>query len=151
MTFANWLNVARADFPLLNDNNSRLTSSVDDAYNCIAWAAEDTEHWWWPDPQEQQYWPASVPRAETVDAFVQAYGLLGYLHRTDPSLEPGRQKIAIFAKESETPTHASRQLPDGWWTSKLGQQIDIEHELSAVEGPTYGKVTIVLARIANSE
>jgi hypothetical protein len=150
MTFANWLNLAQAGFPLLNDNNSRLTSPVDDAYNCIAWAAEDTERWWWPDPQEQQFWPASVPRAETVDAFVQAYGLLGYSHTTDASLEPGTQKIAIFANERGAPTHASRQLSDGWWTSKLGEQIDIAHELSAIEGPAYGKVTIVLARIANS-
>lgn len=151
MTFADWLNLARAKFPLLNAQNSRPTSPIDDGYNCIAWAAEDTERWWWPDPQEQKYWPATVPRAETVDAFVQAYGLLGYSHTTDASVEPGTQKVAIFADERGTPKHASRQLPDGWWTSKLGQQIDIEHELSAVEGPTYGKVTIVLARIANLE
>ena len=151
MTLADWLDLVRGDFPLLNDKNSRLTSPVDDGYNCIAWAAEDSEHWWWPDPQEQMYWPSTVPRARTVDAFVQAFGLLGYLHRADDSLEPGRRKIAIFADEGGTPKHASRQLSDGWWTSKLGQQIDIEHELSAIEGPAYGKVTIVLARTTDSE
>jgi len=149
MTFADWLILARAKFPFLNDRNSRPSSPVDDGYNCIACAAGDSERWWWPDPQEQAYWPATVPRAETVEAFVQAYALLGYSHRTDTSVEPEKQKIAIFVSDQGTPTHAARQLPDGWWTSKLGQQIDIEHELSAVEGPAYGKVTIVLARVAD--
>lgn len=151
MTFSDWLNSARAGFPHLNDKNSRPTSPADDEYNCLAWAAEDTEHWWWPDPQEQDYWPEEVPRAETIDAFVQAYRLLGYSNTTDLSVEPGKQKIAIFTDERGTPTHASRQLPGGWWTSKLGGQIDIEHELSAIEGPTYGRVTVVLVRGADSE
>lgn len=148
MTFAEWLNSARAEFPSLNDKNSRPTSPADEGYNCIAWAAEDTEHWWWPDLQEQDYWPATVPRAETVDAFVQAYSLLGYVRGTDSSVEPQTQKLAIFVNDQGKPTHAARQLPDGWWTSKLGSRIDIEHELSAVEGPVYGKVAILLARAA---
>lgn len=58
------------------------------------------------------------------------------------------RKLAIFVNDQGTPTHAARQLPDGWWTSKLGRQIDIEHELSAIEGPAYGKVAILLARAA---
>ena len=45
----------------------------------------------------------------------------------------------------------ARQLPDGQWTSKLGQIIDIEHKLSAVEGPNYGKVSAIVARISNSK
>lgn len=150
MTYESWLALLRPQFPRLDASNSRPTSPVDETYNCIAWAADETERWWWPDAQEQQYWPAGVQRVETVGAFVQAYGLLGYLHRSDASLEPGRQKVAIFAKELDRPTHASRQLPDGWWTSKLGGLIDIEHELFAVEGPAYGNVAVVLGRNAES-
>ncbi len=148
MTFAEWLNIARAHFPALQEGNSRLASPPDEAYNCIAWAAEDPERWWWPDPQMQKYWPPNVPRAETVEAFEMAFGVLGYSERTDDSVEPGKQKIAIFVSRQGAPTHAARQLPDGWWASKLGPQVDIEHELSAIYGPTYGSVAVVLGRIA---
>jgi hypothetical protein len=151
MNNENWLIELHGPFPNLNSLNCRLTSPVDEGYNCVAWAAGDIDRWWWPDSQEQYYWPATIPRTENVDAFVQAYNLQGYLHVTDSSLEPGKEKIAIFANKLGKPTHAARQLPNGRWTSKLGPQIDIEHELSAVEGPEYGNVAIVLARIADSE
>ncbi len=89
----------RTDFPALNDGNSRLTSPADEAYNCISWAADDPQRWWWPDPQEQSFWPPTVPRAESIDAFVMAFGVLGYLERTDDTVEAGKQKIAIFASK----------------------------------------------------
>ncbi|QOJ00184.1 MAG: hypothetical protein HRU70_06665 [Phycisphaeraceae bacterium] len=146
MTYYDLLRVLHAGFPNLTEANSRPTSPYDEGYNCIAWAAEDTERWWWPDAKEQFYWPSSVSREETIEAFVQAYGLRGYVQRSDATLEPGKQKIAIYADGNGRPTHAARQLRDGWWASKLGQQIDIEHELRALDGPAYGAVTIFLAR-----
>lgn len=148
MTYEEWLTALRQPFPLLNATNSRPTSDEDEGYNCIAWAAGDHGRWWWPDVQEQSYWPPAVPRTETVEAFTMAFALLGYSERTDASVEPGKKKIAIFVSTQGLPTHAARQLPNGWWTSKLGRKIDIEHELSALEGPKYGRVAIVLARIA---
>jgi hypothetical protein len=87
---------------------------------------------------------------ETVEAFQMAFATLGYNERTDASEEPGKQKIAVFASTEGKPTHAARQLPGGWWTSKLGQQIDIEHELSAIQGPIYGTVAVVLGRTAGN-
>ena len=81
-----------------------------------------------------------------MEAFERAYGMLGYNERCDTSLEPGKCKVAIYADANRKPTHAARQLPSGWWASKLGTAIDIHHELSALEGPAYGKVVIVLAR-----
>ncbi len=56
-------------------------------------------------------------------------------------------RIALYAHRGK-PTHAARQLPDGWWASKLGKDIDIEHELHAVEGPVYGTVAVVLQKSA---
>jgi hypothetical protein len=146
MTFQQWLVEMRQSFPQLKAENCRLTSPVDDGYNCIAWAAGDTGYWWWPDAMGQTYWPPGAPRVETIEAFVQAYGLHGYTLPADSSLEPGKQKVAIFAKPSGTPTHAARQLPDGWWASKLGESIDIEHEFSALDGPVYGTVAVILSR-----
>jgi len=31
-------------------------------------------------------------------------------------------------------THAARQMPDGRWSSKLGTEQDIAHELEALDG-----------------
>src|SRR5881394_1258495 len=138
MTFEQWLLELRAGFPQLTAGNCRLTSPEDEDYNCIAWAAENSDRWWWPDPQQQSYWPPTVPRVETVDAFVEAYGTLGYTERTGAAFEAGKQKVAIYTSPQGKPTHAARQRPDGWWASKLGRIIDIEHELTAVEGPAYG-------------
>ncbi|MBX3387997.1 MAG: hypothetical protein KF691_00935 [Phycisphaeraceae bacterium] len=149
MTIEDLVRAMQSPFPNLTGTNIRLTSPYDEGYNCIAWAAEDTDYWWWPDAMGLHYWPPGVPREETVEAFMAVYGLQGYLHRSDPALEAGKQKVAIFADSKGKPTHAARQLRDGWWASKLGQQVDIEHEFSALDGPTYGTVAVILARPAN--
>ena len=52
---------------------------------------------------------------------------------------------AIYAR-SGIPTHASRQLSNGNWTSKLGQSEDIEHTLAALAGSVYGDVALILAK-----
>ncbi|MBU2521028.1 MAG: hypothetical protein KKD50_02235, partial [Proteobacteria bacterium] len=53
-------------FPKLQDGGYRITSLDTVDYNCIAWAAGDTEAWWWPDPLNMYYWPIGVSRAETL-------------------------------------------------------------------------------------
>lgn len=148
MTFGEFVRAWQPAFPRLTEENSRRTSPSDEGYNCIAWAAQDIDRWWWPDPQNQYFWPPEVRREVTLDAFVQAYGLQGYVERSDATLEPGKQKIAIYTTEDGKPTHASRQLSGGWWASKLGENIDIEHEFTALDGPAYGSVAQILARSA---
>jgi hypothetical protein len=146
MTTLNWLSKAQAHFPSLTESNCQLTSPADEGYNCIAWAAEDSDRWWWPDAQEQNYWPSKVPRSVSVEAFEAAFRQLGYSEKSNSSYEANKQKVAIFVDPHGMPTHAARQLNNGQWTSKLGQQVDIAHELSALEGPAYGKIAVVLAR-----
>jgi hypothetical protein len=70
----------------------------------------------------------------------------GYVVGSDESLEPGFEKVALFADAAGKPTHAARQLPSGAWTSKLGIAVDIEHELHALEGEFYGEVVLILRR-----
>lgn len=133
-------------FPHLEETGHRLTSPETPEYNCIAWAASEDDVWWWPDKQETAYWPPNVPREETIDAFVEAYGVLGYSVCENDQLEHGFEKIAIYAID-DTPTHAARQLESGKWTSKLGKSYDIEHDLVVgVTGPTYGKCVVVMRR-----
>jgi hypothetical protein len=44
-------------------------------------------------------------------------------------------------------THAARQLPDGTWTSKLGKDVDIEHDYpDDVAGGVYGEVVVLMQR-----
>jgi hypothetical protein len=71
---------------------------------------------------------------------------VGYTVGGDESLEPGIEKVALFADAAGFPKHASRQLSSGLWTSKLGESEDIEHELRALEGELYGTVAVFLKR-----
>ena len=90
-------------------------------------------------------WPAGVRRDESIDAFVEAFAGLGYIPAADDSLEPGFEKIALYAVGS-SPKHAARQLPNGRWTSKLGPLEDVEHQLDALVGAWYGTVVRILKR-----
>ena len=53
-----------------------------------------------------------------------------------------------FAKDGIC-THASLQLADGKWTSKLGFLNDISHSLHALEGELYGSVVCIMKRPAS--
>jgi hypothetical protein len=104
------------------------------------------DRWWWPVCDEKTYWPDSVPRETTVEAFREAFATFGYAVGADEDLEPHFEKIALFANDERVPTHAARQLPDGRWTSKLGKNEDIEHALHDLEGTTYGSVVEIMKR-----
>jgi hypothetical protein len=87
-----------------------------------------------------------VPREYTVDAYQKALETCGFLVCSDALLEPGFEKVALYAIGSE-PQHAARQLPNGLWTSKLGDLEDIKHEtLEALEGAEYGRVVLITRR-----
>jgi hypothetical protein len=135
-----------ADFPNLKEEHHSVTSPATREYNCIAWAAGDTQNWWWPDEMGVGYWPSNVPREPTILAFVLAYGTVGFMPSDDGTFEVGFEKIALYSLAGE-PTHAARQLPNGRWTSKLGDFEDIEHaDLACLGGPCYGQVATYLKR-----
>ncbi|MCI0685152.1 MAG: hypothetical protein L0Y71_23895 [Gemmataceae bacterium] len=132
-------------FPGLAGSSHQVTSLATDLYNCIAWAAGDVSRWWWPDLFRQRYWPANARREETLIAFQEAFGSVGFGVCVNENLETGFEKIALFA-DDHGPQHAARQLPNGRWTSKLGEREDIEHDLHALEGVEYGKVVMLMSR-----
>jgi hypothetical protein len=141
--------IDHSQFPDLARTGYRITSSPDPVYNCIAWAANRTDEWWWPDPGGYDYWPGGVPRQETLDAFIKAFETLGFVVCPDANLEAGWEKVALYALNG-IPTHAARQLPGGRWTSKLGPEDDVEHELDGLIGPLYGVVVQLLRRPQSS-
>ena len=137
-----------AVFPGLRNSAFQATSPATRDYNCIAWAAGDPAHWWWPDADPDNdvvFWPAGVPLEETLDAFAAAFATLGYAPCFGEESEPGFERVALFARNG-IPTHAARQLPSGRWTSKLGFREDIEHDLHAVNGGVYGTIILILKR-----
>lgn len=82
-----------------------------------------------------------------MEAYQLAYETLGYQVCTDGTLEEGYEKVAIYASPENRPKHAARQLSNGVWTSKLGKNIDIEHnQLESVVGQLYGAPVLFLRR-----
>jgi hypothetical protein len=137
-------------WPFLASEGYVATSEATWDYNCIAFAADVETQWWWPDEDGNAFWPLTVPREETKQAFIDAYATLNYEVCNDGLLEEEYEKIVIYVSNGQ-PTHASKQLPDGRWKSKLGDWEDIQHNTpKAVEEHVYGKAEIYMKRPALS-
>lgn len=126
-------------------------------YNCIAFAANETNRKWWPVPMEDarkdRYWPEGAPCTEKLRSFIRAFEIEGgYEVCSDSGIEEGVEKLAIYMRGAK-PTHMARQLPSGKWASKLGDKEDIHHNtLHEVEGAIYGTVAKILCRkVASGE
>lgn len=138
-------------FPGLRGSHYAITSPPDPEYNCIAWAVGIShESWNALDPDE--YWPANLPRHNTIDVVMAALSTAGYASCVDGTLEEGIEKVALYGVNSVF-THVARQLSNGRWTSKLGASYDIEHELEALTssanvggGVQYGEVVAFMCR-----
>lgn len=144
-----------AAFPGLRDDpDFKITSPIDPNYNCIAWAYHYDNRWMWPGGVEEKtmdgfhFWPDGIEDTTEVDAFIQAFIRDGYSLCNQADFEDGFRKVALYVKEGTTEcTHASRQLSNGKWTSKLGGDHDIQHGTPySIEGSVYGKVYCILKR-----
>lgn len=126
--------------------NCRPHSDPSDAYNCLAWAVHNQDFNIWPDPELFCSWPVDMTREETIDNVVTFCERLGYKRCQGPLLEDGIEKIVIY-QNSAGPTHASRQLPNGEWASKLGPLIDVIHtDPFALYGTNYGYAALYMQR-----
>ena len=136
-------------FPRLRDE-FEITSPADEAYNCIAWALNDTLRYWWPTEFKYPglYWPPGIPTEVTIPAFVKLFENLLFTKCDSSAYESGYDKVALYADESGSPTHAARWwLEDGGWSSKLGEENDIRHHtLESLEGSDYGTVRHIFRR-----
>jgi hypothetical protein len=136
------------NLPNLTAGNHTITSPQTPQYNCVSHAVYEDLVSIWPDDDNR--WPESVSRVETVDAFVELFSALGFepIHINATGVTPGFEKVAIFAADNgTTPTHVARQCRNGRWTSKMGAQVDIEHaDLHCLEGGEYGYVVRLMRR-----
>jgi hypothetical protein len=64
----------------------------------------------------------------------------------EPNLEDVFPGLRGQPYQISSPKHASRQLPDGRWASKLGLSEDIKHALQDLTGTVYGSVVLVMKR-----
>ena len=130
------------DFPHLK-KSTKASSPPTPEYNCIAWALNKIDEFWWPHPEA--VWPMSSPEEETISAFQMTFSIFGYEPCENGQLESDYEKIALYAKNNR-PKHAARQLKNGKWTSKCGSSVDLEHELHELEGERYGQVVMYFRR-----
>ena len=135
-------------FPKLTTENHEITSPRTIRYNCIAWAAHNTERWWQPGV----FWPVDSSREDHgIGNIVAAFQSLGFEECDDGALEEGFEKLALYGSAMMY-THVARQLPDGRWTSKLGQLEDITHATTEViEGGDYGEVVQYMKRRVSTD
>ena len=101
------------------------------------------ERWWQPGV----FWPVDSSREDHgIGNVVEAFRSLGYEECDDGAQEEGFEKLALYGSAMMY-THAARQLPDGKWTSKLGQLEDITHTTTeAIEDGDYGEVVQYMKR-----
>ena len=134
-------------FPHLHRCTAKSESTQ--SYNCIAFAAGDHNRAW--APIDGYYWPEGVSKDVSLDACTEAFETLGYNICKDPDPEPGFEKIAIWTKDGNW-QHVAKQGKDGKWLSKLGDNIDIEHELNGLNSTHYdgyGNIACYMKRSKN--
>ena len=94
------------------------------------------------------FWPASPPVEDFgIGVLERAFMELGFVDCSlDDALEPGYEKVALYGSGAFY-THAAKQLPTGKWTSKLGRDVDIEHDSPEnVAGGVYAEVVQIMRR-----
>jgi len=108
--------------------NGKITSPMDEKYNCIAWAFGDTERKWWPN-FTGHYWPS--PKVTNHDLRdLQNYLLSqNWISETSSTTtkNEANEKLAIYAI-GEQLKHVARHVGQNRWTSKLGDGHDVEHD-----------------------
>lgn len=133
-------------FPNLAVRGYMATSPADARYNCVAWAAGDTTRNW-DSTRPGGYWPADADVGESLEHLIALFRHQGYEVCATGAVEPEYEKVAIFADANDEWQHAARQLPDGQWTSKMGELEDIVHrDIDAVASSDYGHVASYLRR-----
>jgi hypothetical protein len=130
-----------AAFPHLAADDYCIIAPPDSSYNCIAWSVSNTNQWIW-DQVDSVYGDGDgTASIADFDAFYQATQSL------TPTDQPNSNTlVALFAKGTN-PTHAALtssfppscgQIP---FTSKLGKQWVISHDLNQLEGGSvYGNI-----------
>jgi len=136
-------------FPKLAvDKNFEITSKASNDYNCIAWACKYDDRWIQPSYLGQPnldcvvWWPPEVQEGTDISCLVTVFENQGFAICDTFDYEKEYTKVALYINESNNEwTHAAREKKNGFWTSKLGHNVDIQHSTPyTIENIIYGKV-----------
>jgi len=132
-------------------NNCKVVGYPSHAYNCIGWAFGDNTRWWWPS-FGGCFWPKKcVVEDHTVfggmnelESFKKLFEYAGAESTMDDKPEEGFVKLAVY-KGHKNITHLARLLPDGTWTSKMGDCAKVVNdEPYDLSGGAYGRVAEII-------
>ena len=138
MATSSWVRLIIAAFPNLASEGFEIVGEPTTEYNCIAYAAGDTDNWWWPD--EDDYWPPWATMDNRMESLEEAFAGLEYELCDDSIAEEGYQKVALYGFQGRF-EHAALQMPNGLWRSKMGPGPVIEHRSpESLSGGPYGEV-----------
>ena len=141
------LRILEQQFPkLLADPAFKRTSKETPEYNCISWAMVCSDRWTQCPAGTRVYdgvswWPPEALNGSDISCLIDAFKKMGHEVCPTCDLEDGYRKVALYCDADGHWTHAARLLHTGYWTSKLGAWIDIQHgDPYSIEGPAYGRV-----------
>ena len=135
-----YLNLIEQEFPNLKNSYYKETSKATSQYNCIAWAININNKRYWPNNIDY-FWPDNISNSQKIESFIKLFNKEGYYQCDDSEYEEGFEKICLYTLNN-VPKHAARQTKNGNWTSKLGDEIDIEHTITGLVGNWYGNPTL---------
>lgn len=138
-----------SDFPNSNRKNLFISSQEDTKYNCIAWALGVNNDKFWPNQKQNGYnWPSNISNHHHINSLIEFFESFGFDVCDDGKLEHKLEKIALYVENNNPyePSHASRQLKNGYWTSKIGDSHDLRHTIEALEGGMYGSVYLYMSK-----
>ena len=145
MDISEWRQTLAALFPRLAREGYKIVGEPTKQYNCIAYAADDTNEWW--EFTEGRYWPNYATRAQRMESLVEVFTGLDYKPCDNSGLESGYDKVALYGIQGRY-THAALQTPTGRWRSKIGRGPLIEHlSPESLAGEEYGTPTIYMRRL----
>ena len=128
-------------FPgLINDPHFKITSPKDQKYNCIAWANQHSDIWWWPYPSLDGVCEWPIPDHNSHEStLIALFESRGFILCDDWQFDKAFVKVALYVDNTGDFTHAARQDRAGLWKSKLGPSFDIVHgSPQSIENQTYG-------------
>lgn len=141
------LKIIQSNFPkLLSDPNFKVTSKPTTEYNCISWAMVRSDRWTQCPAGTKvfdgvSWWPPEATNGKDISCLIDAFERVGHVICETGLPEVGFRKVALYCDIHKEWTHAARLLSNGYWTSKLGAWIDIQHgDPFSIEGPAYGSV-----------
>jgi hypothetical protein len=114
----------------------------------MAWAVGENHRRW--DFGKNDFWPKSVPKRLGIAYLVNAYQTIGFVVCTEADgrhPEVGFDKIVLYINNQSEGSHAAKLLQSGMWSSKLGDEEDIDHQTpEGLSGSRYGRPYLYMKR-----